>query len=84
MAKGCSIGFEVMAFVGLYRWHHHKQIKGVKTILESMGVDVSTGEISILSDEFLLYLQEAHLDASTWIEKLISSQGGYIMQVDGT
>lgn len=82
--KGCSIGFEVMVFIGLNRWLHHKQIKEIKALLESLGVEVSTGEISILSDKFLLYLQEVHQGATTGIKELISSQGGYILQVDGT
>lgn len=82
--RGCSISFEVMAFIGLNRWLHHKQIKEIKALLRYLGVEISTGEISILSDKFLLYLQEAHRGATARIKELISSQGGYVLQVDGT
>lgn len=81
--RGCSIGFEVIAFVGLNRWLHHKQIKEIKRLLGSLGVEISIGELSYLSDKFLLYLQEAHRAAAV-TKELISSQGGYVLHVDGT
>jgi hypothetical protein len=52
--------------------------------LEGSGIKISTGEISNLSEEFLLRFYVIHKNHSLQMKKLFEKNGGYILHLDGS
>jgi hypothetical protein len=52
--------------------------------LEGRGINISTGEISNLSEEFLLRFYVLHKKHSSQMKKIFEKNGGYILHLDGS
>ncbi|MBU4502322.1 MAG: transposase [Nanoarchaeota archaeon] len=73
-----------MIAVGLLRWYFNYQREEVQTILSARGISISTGEISNLSEEFLLRFYALHKRHILKIRKLFEKNGGVRLHLDGT
>ncbi len=55
------VGYDVMVFVGLQRFIHHRQREEIRAALrDKHGVSLSSGEVSELAKLFLGYLRVLH------------------------
>ena len=73
--------FKVTIVVGLLRWMMDYQRDEILLLLQSRGIDISTGEISLLSQQFLLRfycVQKRH------VADLLGAIDSYILHLDGT
>ena len=73
--------FKVMIAIGLLKFKMDYQRDEILLLLQSRGVDISTGEISLLSQQFLLRfycVQKRHT------ADLQRATGSYILHLDGT
>jgi len=75
---------KVLIAIGLLRWLFNYQRNEIKLFLEGRGIIISTGEISNLSEEFLLRFYVIHKNHSSQMEKLFEKNGGYILHLDGS
>ncbi|GCC10203.1 hypothetical protein IPdc08_00226 [archaeon] len=57
---GCRFDMNVMNAVGLLRWGLCLQREEIQILLMDRGVTISTGEISYLSERFLVYFSLLH------------------------
>jgi hypothetical protein len=73
----------IIAIVFL-RWLFDYQIEEIQLLLEGRGVNIPTGEISILSEEFLLRFYVLHKKHSSHLKNLFEKNGGYILHLDGS
>ncbi len=72
---------KIMIAIGLLRWIADYQREEIQLLLQARGVDISTGEISVLSEQFLLSfycIQKRHRED---LRKAITP---YILHLDGT
>jgi Asp-tRNA(Asn)/Glu-tRNA(Gln) amidotransferase C subunit len=53
-------------------------------LLESRGIHISTGEISKLSEEFLLRFYVFHKKHHSQTKKIFEKNGGYVLHLDGS
>jgi len=70
--------------IGFLRWLFDYQREEIQLFLEGRGVNISTGEISRLSEEFLLRFYVLHKKHSSNLKKLFEKNGGYILHLDGS
>ena len=57
----CTVGYDVMAHIGRARFIHCHQREEIRADLETQhGITLSAGEISSLSQRFLVYLEALH------------------------
>jgi len=73
-----------MIAIGFLRWLFNYQREEIKLFLEGRGINVSTGEISNLSEEFLLRFYVIHKNHSSQMNKLFEKNVGYILHLDGS
>ena len=73
-----------MIGIGILRWHFDYQREEIQTILLSRGLRISTGEISNLSEEFLLRFYAIHKRQVPQIKALFEKRGGVRLHLDGT
>jgi hypothetical protein len=73
-----------MITIGVLRWLFNYQRNEIKLFLEGRGIDISTGEISNLSEEFLLRFYVIHKNHSFHINGLFEKNAGYILHLDGS
>jgi hypothetical protein len=79
------IGYDVMVFVGLQRFLHHRQREEIRTALfNEHGIYLSAGEISNLSKLFLIYMQELHNNRIEQLRALLTNDGGWPLHIDAT
>jgi hypothetical protein len=82
---GRVIGYDVMVFVGLQRFLHHRQREEIRTALfNEHGIPLSTGEISNLAKLFLSYLQELHDSRIKQLRSALANDGGWPLHIDAT
>jgi hypothetical protein len=82
---GRVIGYDVMVFVGLQRFLHHRQREEIRTTLfNEHGIALSTGEISNLVKLFLSYLQELHNSRIEQLRSALAGDGGWPLHIDAT
>ncbi len=80
-----TVGYDVMVYVGLERYVHHRQREELRTALqENYGVVLSTGEISQLGRKFLAYLERLHHARADHLRKALQADGGWPLHVDAT
>ena len=72
LIPGMGIGYDVMTFVGLQRFLHHRQREEIRwSLLHEHGISVSSGTISNLAKLFLEYLRELHNSRSDQLQDAI-------------
>jgi hypothetical protein len=82
---GQTLGYDVMVFAGVQRFVHHRQREEVREALRTEhGVDISTGEVSILQRRFVLYLQRLHAARRDAIRQAFARDGGWPLHIDAT
>jgi len=77
-------GFDVMCFAGQKKFLENKRRDEIYEELKSMQICVSTGTISNLCEEFLIYVKCVHESNWSKIKDMISKEGGYIIGMDAT
>ncbi|NAS89010.1 hypothetical protein C4E24_04660 [ANME-1 cluster archaeon AG-394-G21] len=73
-----------MVAIGILRWFFDYQREEIRTILLSRGIHISTGEISNLSEEFLLRFYALHKRHVPQMKALFEKRGGVRLHLDGT
>lgn len=82
---GRVVGYDVMVFVGLQRFLHHRQREEIRTaLLQEHGIPLSTGEISNLARLFLEYLEDLHNERAEHLRDALVGDGGWPLHVDAT
>lgn len=85
LPPGQTVGYDVMVFAGLQRFVHHRQREEVREALRAEhGVEISTGEVSILQRRFVLYLQRLHAARRDAIRQAFARDGGWPLHIDAT
>lgn len=73
-----------MVAIGFLRWLFDYQREEIKLLLEARGIHISTGEISNLSEEFLLRFYVLHKKHCSQMKTIFEKNGGYILHLDGS
>jgi hypothetical protein len=73
-----------MIAIGFLRWLFDYQREEIQLFLEGRGVKISTGEITRLSEEFLLRFYVLHKQHFSHLKNLFEKNGGYILHLDGS
>lgn len=82
---GRSIGYDVMAYVGLQRFFHHCQREEIRaSILNRYGIPLSAGMISNLAKLFLGYMRELHNSHTDQLRNAMADDGGWPLHIDAT
>ncbi len=84
LIPGCLVGYDVMVYVGLERFLHHRQREEIREALERDGIPLSVGEISTLGVRFLGYLEALHRARAERIRSAFAEDGGWPLHVDAT
>jgi hypothetical protein len=75
---------KVTIAIGFLRWLFNYQREEIQLFLEGRGIRISTGEISNLSEEFLLRFYVIHKNHKLQIKELFEKNSGYILHLDGS
>jgi hypothetical protein len=79
------VGYDVMVYVGLERFLHHRQREEIRaSLVADHGISLSTGEISVLSHRFLAYLERLHHASTRALRAALAADGGWPLQIDAT
>jgi hypothetical protein len=79
------IGYDVMVYVGLERFLHHRQREEIRASLAAdHGISLSSGEISVLSGRFLAYLERLHHALAPALRAALAADGGWPLHIDAT
>jgi len=74
-----------MVFVGLRRFVEHRQREEIQTELDRLhGIRLSTGELSLLGQRFLVYLQVLHAQRAPKLRASLAADGGWPLHIDAT
>jgi hypothetical protein len=73
-----------MTAVGYLRWFFNYQREEIQLLLEARGIKISTGEISKLSEEFLLRFYILHKKHRPQMKELFEINKGFILHLDGS
>jgi hypothetical protein len=80
-----AVGYDVMVFVGRQRFVHHRQRHEIQADLAThYGIVLSTGEISTLARDFLVYLEALHHQRAPELRAVLVQDGGWPMHIDAT
>ena len=80
-----SMGYDVMVFVGIQRYLHHRQREEIQDLLlRDQGLTVSTGTISDLACLFGDHLRALHEARADRFRAALVSDGGWPLHVDAT
>ena len=81
---GRSFDTKIMVAIGILRWSFNYQREEIKNILFSRGISISTGEISNLSEEFLVRFYAFHKRHVPQMKTIFEKNGGVRLHLDGT
>jgi hypothetical protein len=82
---GRTIGYDVMTFVGLQRFVHHRQREEIRSaLLDEHGISLSSGEISNIAKLFLLYTRDLHYKHAEQLRDALAEDGGWPLHIDAT
>lgn len=85
LIPGRSVGYDVMVWIGLQRFLHHRQREEIRSMLKSeYGITLSTGEISVLTWLFLDYVRRLHEACSPKLRRALENDGGSPWHLDAT
>jgi hypothetical protein len=73
-----------MIALGLFRWFFNMQRDEIKLLFYGRGIEISTGEISNLSEEFLLRFYALHKRKTNIMKSIFDKKSGIILHLDGT
>jgi hypothetical protein len=80
-----SMGYDVMVFVGIERYLHHRQREEIQDLLlREHGLWLATGTISDLACLFGDYLRALHEARADRLRVALESDGGWPLHVDAT
>jgi hypothetical protein len=80
-----AVGYSVMTWVGVQRFLHHRQRADIRATLQTEhGIRVSTGQISALAHDFLVYLEVLHQARAPQLKEALDQDGGWPMHIDAT
>lgn len=80
-----AVGYDVMTFVGLQRFVHHRQREEIRNELENRhGIRLSSGGISSLAQDFVVYLEALHQRRAPALRAALAQDGGWPMHIDAT
>ena len=80
-----TVGYDVIVFVGLQRFMHHRQREEIREALQAdYGVVISTGEVSALQHRFVAHLQRLHAARRDAIRQAFEGDGGWPLHIDAT
>lgn len=80
-----SVGYDVLIYVGLQRYLHRKQREMIRDDLERRhGISLSTGQISTLAHDFLIYLEALQELRAPQLREAMAGDGGYPLHIDAT
>jgi hypothetical protein len=80
-----KVGYDVLVHIGLARFIHCHQRDEIRADLETQhGITLSTGEISSLSQRFLVYLEALHWKSAPALRQALESDGGWPLHIDAT
>jgi len=74
----------VIIAIGFLRWLFNYQREEIQLLLEGRGIHISTGEISKLSEEFLLRFYVLHKKHYSQMKKIFEKNRGYVLHLDGS
>ena len=81
---GACYGYDVITFVGQAIFLNCRNGKEIQQELHAKNITISLREIDYLGRRFIVYLALAHEQSQEKIKQFMSSQGGYIIHLDGT
>lgn len=81
--SGRTFDTKVMIAVGFFRWFFNYQREEIQLLFGTRGVHISTGEISYLSEEFLLRFYVLHKKHVLQM-KNVFKENGMVLHLDGT
>jgi len=85
LLPGRSVGYDVMVFVGVERYLHHRQREEIRdSLLREHGIKLSAGTISDLAHLFGEYLRALHEARSDDIRAALERDGGWPLHIDAT
>jgi len=79
-----KFGFDVMVYVGEALFLRSRNGKEIRHKLGERNINISPREIDHLGRRFIVYLALAHEESQGKLKAFMSSQGGYILHLDGT
>ena len=80
-----TIGYDVICFVGIQRFVHHRQREEIRVALDQEhGIRLSTGEVSALASDFVIYLEALHEARAPALRATLAQDGGYPLHIDAT
>lgn len=82
--QGNTFDTKIMIAVGILYWFFNYQRKEIQILLSARSIEISTGEISRLSEEFLLRFYVIHKSYSSRLKDFFERIGGMVMHLDGT
>lgn len=82
--KGCTFGFDVIAYVGRALFVEGLNEQQITGDLKRRNVMISKREIGYLGRKFIVYLALAHRQSRQQLVNSMAKRGGYILHVDGT
>jgi len=84
LLPGGNVGYDVMVFVGLERFLHSRQREEIQAALVDQGIDISTGEVSKLSNRFVTYVARLHRARAAELAAVLEGDGGWPLHIDAT
>ena len=79
------IGYDVVVHVGLQRFLHCRQREEIcDSLANEYKISVSTGEVSVLAQRFLDYLEQLHNASSPALKAALAADGGWPLHIDAT
>ncbi|MEA3457783.1 MAG: transposase [Candidatus Thermoplasmatota archaeon] len=79
-----TFGFDVIVKVGYSLFVHCRNNQEVLAELAAKNVFMSEREVSYLGRKFIVYLAIAHRQSHSRLRNFMSTNGGYILHLDGT
>jgi hypothetical protein len=81
---GCNFGYDVECHIGIETFLHHKQIKEIRTELQSRGIIISESEVTYLKNRFLNHVECVHFAYADQLRNYLDGNGGHIAHTDAT
>ena len=85
LIPGRSVGYDVMVYIGVQRYLHHRQREELQDLLlRDQGLSLSTGTISDLARLFCKYLRTLHEARIPDVRAALARDGGWPLHIDAT